>query len=150
MSVVPNITTPASDGTDGLKGSATYAGDAGGLSVHQEHDSDGKVIETSRVSGAFTADVSLTATFGAEADAMLSGEVSNFAGDAVDPKWNIKLVETALVAATTGTIEDDDDGAWTAVPYGPATDARPSGFFGGFNARFSDGHAAGAYVAARQ
>ena len=144
VSGTPNISTAS----EVLVGSATYAGDAGGLSVHKEFDSDSMV--TSRVSGAFTADVSLTATFGAAADAMLSGEVSNFAGDAVDPKWNIKLVETALVAATTGTIEDDDDGAWTAVPYGPATDARPSGFFGGFNARFSDGHAAGAYVAARQ
>ena len=43
------------------------------------------------------------------------------------------------------TTASGQNGVWTAQGYGP-NGGRPEGFFGGFNAHFSDGHAAGAYA----
>ena len=129
-----------------LAGSATYTGTAGGLSVHREFD---KGVATSVESGVFTADISLTATFGLAPK--LKGEVSNFGGDAVDEDWTIKLAEKALAGSpfqvTEGEIEGD--GGWNAIPYGADAAARPDGFFGGFNANFSNGGVSGSYAASK-
>ena len=128
--------------------SATYEGTAAGMSLHKEVDGNGAVMPGTRQSGAFTADVTLTATFGQSPE--LGGYINGFKGDAVDPDWRVTLVEKALVAdlATVEagtTTASAQDGEWSARGYG-AEDERPTGFFGGFNAHFTDGDAAGAYA----
>ena len=103
---------------------------------------------------------------------MLKGRISGFEGyrdgahvDSaahVDSSWSVMLKEMALTPAAN--FGDDmgmakgsgQAGDWTAQGYGPekteataTTDEikhRPTGFFGNFNAHFTDGHAAGAYV----
>ena len=125
---------------------AEYDGDAVGIS-----ETDGR-------SGGFTATVNLTATFGAAP--MLGGTISDFVGDAVG-NWTVMLEDTALNESATfaspgATYGGTAAGAWTAQGYGPAqtpaengnpaVNHRPEGFFGRFNANFSDGSAAGAYA----
>ena len=126
--------------------SATYSGDAVGMSVHKT-SVDGEI--TSIYSGAFTADVTLKAEFSAATvDQLLGGTVDNFQGNAVDPLWTVRFER--MVVANGGvelgrTVASGRDGTWTADSYG-AANARPVGIFGGFNAHFSDGHAAGVYA----
>ena len=125
--------------------SATYSGDAVGMSLHKTTDVDGEI--TSIYSGAFTADVTLKAEFSADAP-MLGGTVDNFQGNAVDSTWSVILERTAVVTGAVAaglTTATGRNGAWSATSYGTDT-ARPVGIFGGFNAHFSDGHAAGAYA----
>ena len=144
---------------------AIYTGMAAGRSVHKVSNEDVAILETH--SGRFTANVVLTAKFGATP--MLGGTVSGFTSDnpdAVDPDWMVTLKETAVtngaVAAstdgTTGgiTMATGQNGVWSAASYGGADDntgtvdvnetKRPAGIFGGFNAHFTDGHVAGAYA----
>ena len=152
----PDWTTvnTAEDATTLTDTSATYSGSAAGMSVTT--DANGEAT----ASGAFTADVDLTATFHASAP-MLGGNISGFEGNAVNPGWNVMLQNSAIGAngAVSGTAYGGTAaGAWTAQGYGPVpvdhdddanTDEqnqRPEGFFGRFNASFSDGMAAGAYA----
>ena len=135
---------------------ASYSGSAAGISARGD------------ASGHFTANVKLTATFGeAIADSSLSGYISGFKGEAVNSSWRVTLNESALTdAAALGTAATDGIayggaavGAWTAQGYGPtpvdhdgdsntaAQNQRPEGFFGRFNANFTDGMAAGGYAA---
>ena len=135
---------------DGLKASsATYSGMAVGRSVHKTLDGDGGVTDIQ--SGRFMADIMLTATFSA-ANSTLGGKVSGFTSPdnpgAVDPDWEVTLnaITTADGTVTAGVTEaTGQNGVWTSDAYG-ATTTRPVGIFGGFNAHFSDGHAAGAYA----
>ena len=46
---------------------------------------------------------------------------------------------------TGTTTASGQDGQWSAQGYGEQME-RPVGIFGGFNAHFTDGHAAGAYA----
>ena len=130
---------------------ATYSGTAVGMSLHKEVDALSDAVEGSLSSGAFSANVTLKATF---ADApMLGGTIDGFTsvngGNNVDPGWTVELTETTL-SETAGVTDgvanaSGQDGEWTAQGYG--TDgARPTGFFGGFSAHFTDGHASGAYA----
>ena len=130
---------------------AEYSGSATGLSLYKEFNPDGTVVDGYPQTGVFNADVDLTARFG---DApTLSGEVTNFRGDAVDSSWKVDFLSAAFA---DGTVAETDnataasnaqDGIWTATAYGgdDAT-ARPNGIFGHFNAHFTNGHAAGAYA----
>ena len=130
--------------SDMLDMSATYKGDAVGMSVHKTFD--GNNLQTGIDSGAFTAAVTLEATFGDTP--MLEGTVDGFGGPATDSKWAVELKETAFTGGTFNNGVTDatgDDGVWSATSYG-AAGARPTGIFGGFNAHFTDGHAAGAYA----
>ena len=144
----------------GMPDSATYNGDAVGMSVHKETDTDGVV--TSIDSGAFTADVELLLRFGDGADVTLGGTIDGFEGNAVDSNWTVELerrifTDTGAGTGTAGAFLGTDaastgkavasgrDGQWTAQAYG-ATGERPTGIIGTFNAHFSDGHAAGAYA----
>ena len=133
---------------------ATYSGTASGRSVHRTTDTNGTVTDIQ--SGRFMADVMLTAKF---ADTpMLGGTIDNFRAaegsspGAVDPSWTVTLTETT---PTGGTVADGvadasgQDGTWTATSYGEA-DMRPAGIYGGFNAHFTDGHAAGAFATREQ
>ena len=145
------------DKVDGMPDSATYNGDAAGMSVHKTTDTDGEV--TSIYSGAFTADVELVLQFGDGADATLGGTIDGFESAlegsmAVDPTWTVELqTQTTFDGSFDDgtTVATGRDGVWSATAYGPdqvgAVDQRPTGIFGGFNAHFSDGHAAGVYAA---
>ena len=134
---------------------ARYSGKAAGVSTRGD------------ASGHFTANVNLMAKFGeAVTDSSLSGAISGFQGNAVNPNWRITLNESDLTAdaalATAGTdgiaYGGAGQGVWTAQGYGPAPidpdgsgpqtaqNQRPEGFFGTFNANFTDGMAAGAYT----
>ena len=126
--------------------SATYTGKAAGMSLHKEFDGQGAIVPGSLQSAAFTADVELMATFGEAAT--LGGTVSNFEGGATDPDWEVILLTRGFADAnfaTGTTTASGQDGVWTATAYGDSG-ARQTGVFGGFNAHFSDGHAAGAYA----
>ena len=91
----------------------------------------------------------MNATFG---DApTLGGTIDEFGGGpATDPKWSVELLARGSPVPLTRrdagtTVTNGQDGEWTAQAFGdPAR--RPTGIFGGFNAHFSDGHAAGAYA----
>ncbi len=126
-----------------LAASAKYEGDAIGMSVHRV----GEDVQ----SGHFDAKVNLDVKFGIAPT--ISGEISNFSGDAVGD-WSVELMESTFVDGTIGTTDDDGNtftsnntinGAWTARSYGE-TNARPTGIFGTFNANFVDGNATGAYA----
>ncbi len=146
-----------------LPPSATYSGTAAGLSAITDR-------EGTSASGHFTADVKLTATFGA--DPMLGGTIDNF--QSADPDrqgtahvgtdWVLTLDQTGLTAfdhdndgtgeASTahtggrlinGGISGDGvtGGEWSATAYG-TEELRPEGFFGGFRAEGMDGDATAA------
>ncbi len=143
-----NLTRPSTATADVT---ARYSGSAAGISARGD------------ASGHFTATVNLTATFGAAVtDATLSGNISSFMGNAVNPNWRVTLNETSLNATAgfdaNGTAYGGAAaGDWQAQGYAPAAvdhdgdtntaaqPQRPEGFFGNFNANFTDGMAAGAY-----
>lgn len=143
-----NLIRPASATADVT---ASYSGKAGGISTRGD------------ASGHFTANVNLTATFGAAVtDSSLSGSISGFDGKAANPSWRITLDDATLNDAATGSgiaYGGAAAGAWTTQGYGPtpvdhdgdsntaAQNQRPAGFFGTFNANFHDGMAVGAYAA---
>ena len=137
-----NLTTVNATGDTLTDTSATYSGSAVGMSVLKmtNEAGDGQDID----SGRFTADVSLLAEFGT--GPMLSGHIDNFQGSAVG-NWRVMLEKTAFDSAITAGVASSSgrDGVWAANSYGEAT-ARPTGIFGGFNAHFLDGHAAGAFA----
>ena len=124
--------------------SASYRGPAAGMSVHQTTNADGEITEID--SAAFTATVNLKATFGD--GATIAGTVNDFQGDATDSSWSVELQSTSFDGTLTNgrTVASGRDGVWTADAYGEDGE-RPTGIFGGFNAHFTDGHAAGAYAA---
>ena len=130
------------------KGKATYSGTAAGMSVVTVPNPAGTGRVAGR-SGAFTASVTLNATFGASP--MVDGSITDFRGDAVGSGWSVTLRSQTLAAAgsTAGETRTDGqatDGAWSAQPYGGSATARPSGIHGGFEANFRDGNAIGAYA----
>jgi len=130
------------------KGKATYSGSAAGMSVVTVPNPAGTGRVASK-SGAFTADVTLNATFGGTA--MVDGTINNFMGDAVGSGWSVtlrsqSLADTGSATGATRTDGQATDGTWSAQPYGGSDTARPTGIHGGFNANFRDGMAVGAYA----
>ena len=127
---------------------ASYSGKAAGMSVLRTYDGKNKV--TGVDSGSFTADVNLTAKFGGAPT--IGGTISNFAGSAVDTDWSVTLDPQTLstTAETDGVAKGGGaNGTWSAQAYGEAN-KRPKGVFGGFNANFTNGNAAGAYATRMQ
>jgi hypothetical protein len=127
--------------------SAEYSGPAAGMSVYKTFNTDG-TIDTIR-SAAFTAMVNLKATFGT--DATLAGTVNDFSGDAVGD-WTVELLSRGFDGSFDDgrTVATGRDGVWSAQAYGSGPTERPTGIYGGFNAHFSDGHAAGAYATRKE
>lgn len=127
---------------------ARYEGQAAGMSLTQETDAAGAIVPGSLHSGAFTADVQLTARFGAIPS--VSGHVANFeGGEHVNAAWRVDLETMPLQEGTAGTgIADGggDPGTWISDPYAPDSTVRPTGINGTFHAHFSDGHAMGVYA----
>ena len=143
----------AADGSStdpGLRqATADYSGNVAGRSVHKTFDSDLKVLAIQ--SGRFTADVNLKAKF-ADSEPKLGGTIDNFMGvdnaDAVDPGWTVTLEDGTIFGgafANGVTKGGGGNGVWSATSYGESG-RRPTGIYGGFNAHFTDGHAAGAYA----
>ena len=159
---------PARKGLD--VNTATYKGGAAGMSVHKTFDASKE--QTAIASGAFTADVTLTAKFDDD-NPSLSGTIDNFQGGGhVDSAWSVELRTPVtqfganpgggVVFSGTGDnggvtrSPGADDGNWTANSYGrqmtttgenPETyDIHPDGIFGTFTASFRDGAAVGAYA----
>ena len=144
-----NLTTVSPPGDDATltDSSATYSGPAAGMSVYKTFNSDG-TTDTIQ-SAPFTAMVNVKATFAATPT--LGGTVNDFLGDAVGSGWTVELQSTDFSGgnfSTGRTVGTGRDGVWAAQAYGPTDgdEVRPTGIFGGFNAHFSDGHAAGAYA----
>ena len=80
---------------------------------------------------------------------MLGGTVDNFQGNAVDPAWSVELVEAATSTGTVTSgvaVASGRNGLWTADSYAADNVTRAEGIFGGFNAHFTGGHAAGAFA----
>ncbi len=102
-----NVTTvnTDADATMLTDTSATYTGTAAGMSFHQEVDGDAVLVPGTLQSGAFTADVTLTAKFGGSPT--LGGYINGFEGNAVDPNWRVTLVDGAFADATL--LEGTDD-----------------------------------------
>ncbi len=128
---------------DGLADTAAYSGSAAGVSVRTMGSGDSKTTD----SGAFTADVSLTANFGATPT--VRGTIDNFIGDAVGSGWSVNLESATLQVSSEATgvaTGSGRDGVWSAQAYGTEATERPAGIFGGFTAHFTDGDAAGAFA----
>ena len=151
----------ASDTVEAFKdATASYTGDALGMSVVWTTDTKGKEVDGSRASGAFEADVSLTLSFGSNPS--LKGTISNFEGSAVDTDWTVDLDRQTLTGGsfTNGQTDGGDTlGVWTANVWGgmasdsnvdPNPAKRPVGVYGAFDANFSNGHAAGVYATRKQ
>ena len=144
--------------------SASYEGNAVGMSVTWMTDNRGKEVAGSRASGHFDADVSLTMTFGSSPT--LKGMISGFRGDGADSSWMVELKESDLASGVLGTAATDGtvggsatSGSWTATAWGGAESdttattnpaARPTGVHGAFNAGFTNGAAAGVYATRKQ
>ena len=123
-----NLALNGGDDNDALMDtSATYTGQAAGMSLHKEFDGQGGIVPGSLQSAAFTAKVELTATFGTAPT--LGGTVSNFQGGATDRDWSVVLLNRGFFGAnfddgTGTTTASGQDGVWTAQGYGPKTVAR--------------------------
>lgn len=125
-----------------LANKATYSGMAAGMSVRKM----GTGTSATTDAGRFTADVMLTASFGASPT--VTGTVDNFMGDAVGSGWRVNL-ESATLAITSNdgvATGSGRDGVWSVTAYGTDAAARPVGILGGFTAHFTDGDAAGAFA----
>ena len=148
-----DVTVPAFAGS-----SATYEGDALGMSVVWENDGNGRAVEGTLASGGFTADVELKMLFGVGTGAALSGTISNFQGSAVNSGWEVELKNGALASGTFAspapTDGGDTAGEWTATAWGGSdaadSQARPAGVFGAFDADFTNGAAVGVYSTRKQ
>ena len=150
-----------------LQGNVKYSGAAAGLYAVKNVEG-GEVA--SAMHGAFTADASLTASFGdGSALGSLSGMINNFQGGMDMSDWSVELKSTDLTAtdgaplgaAATGSTNrtvagkigdtKSTGGGWNAMFYGPeANSAAPSGIAGTFQADFTNANIAGAFGAERQ
>ena len=153
---------PAYDDPIGaIMGTATYKGASAGLYVLKDV-SGGEVTGAS--SGNFTANATLTASFGDADDVgAISGSISDFMNaDGEDlAGWGVTLNAASLVGvsattpfssstrATTGS--GTGTGTWQGQFYGPAdpTTMQPAGVAGRYDAHFPGAHIAGAFGATR-
>ena len=161
-----------------LEGSATYEGPATGMYAYKTASiEDGKVVRTPSAAGQFTADVELTATFGAgpsvaDDDAFdISGTASNFQdadGDMIDSDWSLDLNTASFGTESGGTITDATNtftgttgegstmGQWSGQFFGEpgtgdaASSTHPTGVAGKFTGHFENGHVIGAFGATEQ
>ena len=150
---------------------AEYSGDALGISVLKTYSSDSEnPVVTSRKSGSFTADVSLTADF-TGTNAELRGRIDNFQGKAVGSGWFVTLrpanisptdpvgsltgERVAVGANGSGPENEGDHGQWHAQMTGGSQSAgdnppvRPDAVHGGFAADFPNGEATGGFQATK-
>ena len=134
--------TTVGTATNMLPNKATYSGMAAGMSVRKM----GTGTSATTDSGRFTADVELTASFGAAPTVL--GTIDNFVGDAAGAGWSVNLESVTLATTSTDGVATGSgrDGVWSATAYGTDAAKRPAGILGGFTAHFADGSAAGAFA----
>ena len=157
----------------GVAGSASYEGDAVGVYVHSVSNADG--TEASATSGHFTADASLTATFGqvqvsaTDADGTIAANMLNTVTGTIDNfvlsggegnVWSVDL--SGDIAATPGAFSGTakggvGDGSFSGTFHGAVTagttpvhleandSVYPHSAVGEFNAGFTNGSVAGAF-----
>ncbi len=151
--------TTALTGVDGVTGSATYNGIAvGKASVYSP-------VGNNNVSGAFTADAELKATFGS--NGKLGGSITGFVVGGQAQNWSVKLNDQSFSGAgvtngtgdatktvwTIGGEKATASGSWSATMYDKGADvgglaAQPKGVTGGFNSDYgSVGRMVGAFGA---
>ena len=157
----------ASGDVSAVSGSATYEGGAVGVYVKNVYKPD-RTLDVA-TSGHFTADVSLTATFGQLDNAAgigtiapnllntVSGTIGNFMlSGGEENEWGVALQGTITPGDGTasGTAKGGEgDGSFSATFHGSVTAAadgtvpRPGSVVGEFNAGFTDGSVAGAFGA---
>ena len=143
---------------DDLGESATYKGKAAGMSVYKTDSADPDAEDKDINSGRFTADVTLTATFGMTSTRptpTIGGTIDGFDGPAVSTGWSVDLRDATLATGGTETenartVATGADGVWSNSAYGDVATERPAGVHGGFTAHFTDGHAAGAYATLKE
>ena len=158
----------ASGDVGSVTGSATYSGGTAGVYVRNVYNPDGTIDRAT--SGHFTADASLTATFGQVNDSAgegtiapnllytLRGTIDSFrlsGGEA--NTWSVALhgditESSGMASGTARGGVAGRDGSFDATFHGPVTDAdsnavQPHTVVGEFNADFSDGSVAGAFGA---
>ena len=154
--------TDANVNVAGVTGTATYDGIAVGKAALNAVRGD------DNIGGAFTADASLTATFGASM--MLEGEITDFMIGDEERDWTVKLNKEPIgsdgtIAQSTGNtvwsidgVKSTLSGGWQAQMYDQAAPAdgedgtvrhHPKGVTGGFSSQFVDGggHMVGAFGA---
>ncbi len=128
---------------------AKYEGDAIGLYSKTSGSGDNKMYQ----SGHFNADVVLNAVFAAQPK--VSGEIKNFKDsdkNVIDSSWSVILDSTdvtdGVITGETGNtrVGPQTKGKWTMNALANDNE-RPHTLFGVFNAKFSNGAAAGAYAA---
>ena len=164
---------PTGNIASGVAGSASYEGDAVGVYVHSVTNPDG--TEASATSGHFSADASLTATFGqvqvsaTDTDGTIAASMLNTITGTIDNfdlsggegnVWSVDL--SGDIDATDGTFSGMakggvGDGSLSGTFHGTATAATatasleandsvyPSSAVGEFNAGFTNGSVAGAF-----
>ena len=139
----------------GVTGTATYAGGASGVYVHETKKED-STLDTA-TSGRFTADVSLEAYFDDTTlrnENTIEGTISDFDLDGgPDNSWNVNvsasftadgLLENGVASGMTG-----NNGSLSGQFHG-AADTVPSVLVGEFNSTFVNGTVAGAYGARKE
>ena len=149
-----------------VEGTATYEGPATGLYMKKTVDPSGEPTSPF-ISGQFTADAMLTASFGGDTVGSahtntVTGKISNFmnaSGNSIAP-WMLMLNRTpasgdgaitaGVFSGTTSGYEDGAQGAWNGTLYGTAdadADAMqyPSSIAGTFNGHFKNGHVGGVF-----
>ena len=137
---------------DGKDVTATYTGDAAGLSARKTGEDEDETYH----SGHFAATVELTATFkAANGTDTLDGSIHTFrptgnGTDHVDQNWRLNFIRNnAFDGDVSGGYEGDGapTGQWHAIAYGGTGTANPEGIYGAFHAGFKDGKVTGVYHA---
>ena len=154
-----------------VDGSAKYEGGAHGVYTYNTFNADSSV--DARSAGTFTADVALTAYFGAQSSVAqdkhnkLEGTVSNFELSGGEPnKWELTLRSSGNANISNSASFDDGvasvkgqaNAGWSASFHGDGaavtgnngTLAPPPAVVGEFNGNFANGSVAGAYGATYQ
>jgi len=144
---------------DNAVGSATYEGKAAGqAALYNSRATSGNV------GGAFTADVTLTASFGAaDAGGKLKGSITDFKIGDHEPDWTVELMEKDISTGTKSVAvgkmttkwslgEDDKNagksGDWQASFYDQTGANHPKGVAGGFHSDYgTDGSMVGSFAA---
>ena len=151
---------PGTVDVGGVTGKATYNGIAVGKAAFSA------ALGDNNIGGAFTADATLSATFGDDGASMLEGEITKFMIGDESPDWSVKLNEKTIATGAVEVVPGEDttvwsidgtksapSGSWQATMYDQPGEVggvkgQPKGVTGGFNSAFGvDGHMVGAFGA---
>ena len=150
---------PVATSVDSVTGTASYAGDAAGVYVHETKNEDGTL--DAATSGRFTADVAMKAYF--EATTLrqantIEGTISNFDLDGGPVNsWNVNVSasfgDSGALASGVASGMEGNNGSLSGQFHSAAnreSTAAPGILIGEFNANFVNGTVAGAYGARKQ